>query len=222
MDGLPPEQPMTMMQLNYCVSAAARSYEGVSPLMLKTLIAVEGGQIGTIRKNKDKSLDLGPLQINTINLPAIQKELGYSARDILLDGCKNIKSGAWLLYRHLKDTDGSYWLAMGNYHSKTPTLRLTYLRKIAEAYSGLIVGMRNGQEEKAIGRTVNWGRSPLADSAQVPSLALLESIIDGSNPTGKALPPGSIPRTIAKKEPPRPKVVAINNQRRTLRFIDNE
>lgn len=222
MEGLPPEQPMTMMQLNHCVVAAARSYEGVSPLMLKTVISVEGGQVGTIRKNSDRSLDLGPMQINTINLKDIDSEMGYSARDIAFDGCKNIKAGAWLLYRHLKDTDGSYWLAMGNYHSKTPSLRLTYLRKIADAYRGLIVGMRTGQEEKAIGRTVNWGRNPQMDSVEVPSLALLESIIDGTNPSGKAFTAAAIPRTIAKKEPARPRVVAINNQRRTLRFIDNE
>jgi len=222
MEGLPPEQPMTMMQLNYCVTAAARSYEGVSPLMLKTVVAVEGGQIGTVRKNKDGSFDLGPMQINTINLPDIAKATGFTARDLLLDGCKNIKAGAWLLSRHLKDTDGSYWLAMGNYHSKTPSLRLTYLRKIADAYRGLIVGIRSGQEEQAIGRTVNWGRNPRSDSSEVPSLALLESIIDGTNPKGTPYQAGAIPRTIAKKEPPRPRVVAINNQRRTLRFIDNE
>lgn len=222
MQALPPEQPMTMIQLNACVMDASRMYEGVSPLMLKTVVAVEGGQIGTIRKNTDNSLDLGPMQINTIHLPDIASTLGYSARDILLDPCKNIKVGAWLLSRHLKDSDGRYWLAMGNYHSKTPSLRLTYLKKIAQAYSKLIVGIRNGQEEQAIGRSVNWGKSPAFDSSQVPSLALLESMIDGTNPTGKELSSGVIPRTIAKKELIRPRVVAINNQRRTLRFIDNE
>ena len=220
MDGLPPEQPMTLMQLNFCVSAAARTYEGVSPLMLKTVLAVEGGQVGTVRKNTDGSFDLGPMQINTINLKDIASATGFSARDLLLDGCKNIKAGAWLLYRHLKDTDGSYWLAMGNYHSKTPSHRLAYLRKIADAYRGLIIGIRSGQEEKAIGRTVNWGRASQLDSTEVPSLALLESIIDGSNPAGKAYVAGTIPRTIAKKEPSRPRVVAINNQRKTLRFLD--
>ena len=222
MQALPPEQPMSMIQLNACVTEASRQYEGVSPLMLKTVLAVEGGQVGTIRRNTDNSLDLGPVQINTVHLPDIASTLGYSARDLLLDPCKNIKVGAWLLYKHLKDTDGRYWLAMGNYHSKTPSLRLTYLRKIAQAYSKLIVGIRNGQEEQAIGRSVNWGRSPGFGSSEVPSLALLESMIDGTNPTGKALPSGVIPRTIAKKEPPRPRVVAINNQRKTLRFIDNE
>jgi hypothetical protein len=224
MQALPPEQPMTMIQLNACVMEASRMYEGVSPLMIKTVVAVEGGQIGTVRRNTDNSLDLGPMQINTVHLPDIASTLGYSARDLVLDGCKNIKSGAWLLYKHLKDTDGRYWLAMGNYHSKTPSLRLIYLKKMAQAYSKLIVAIRNGQEGTAIGRTVNWGRSPGFDSSEVPSLALLESMIDGTNPTGKELltGTGAIPRTIARKEPPRPRVVAINNQRKTLRFIDNE
>jgi hypothetical protein len=222
MDGLPAEQPMTMMQLNYCVSSAAKAYEGVSPLMIKTVIAVEGGQIGTVRRNTDASFDLGVMQINTVHLRPIAAELGFSVKDLLLDGCKNIRAGTWLLSRHLKDADGSYWLAMGNYHSKTPSVRLTYLRKIADAYRDLIVSIRRGQEERAIGRTVNWGRSAHEDAIGVPSLALLESIIDGKKSSARASSPSASSGSIAQEEPERPRVVAINNQRKTLRFIDND
>lgn len=220
MADLPPEQPLSMPQLNYCVSSAAKAYPGVSPLMLKTVLAVEGGQVGTIRKNTDGSLDLGPGQINTVHLKDIAKEFGYTARDILQDPCKNIRISAWLLHKHLKKADGSHWLAMGNYHSKTPEKRSIYLRKIAEAYTNLVTGIRSGREAEAIGRTVNWGKSQ--DSAQVPSLALLESIIDGKKPESSGWMQAPKPAFIAKKSPPPPKVVEINNRRKTLRFVDNE
>lgn len=213
MGDFPVEQPLTMMQVDYCVTAAARQYEGVSPWMLKTLIAVEGGQIGTIRRNTDRSFDLGVMQINTVHLPDIKTSLGFSARQLVFDGCKNILSGAWLLSRHLKDTGGRYWLAMGNYHSKTPSRRAIYLRKVAEAYTRLLVASRDGREAQAIGRTTNWGKNP---SMVVPSLSKLEEIID-NNPGVVSAPVG---RSIARKEPQKPKVVAIDNRRKTLRFID--
>lgn len=207
------EQPLTMMQVDYCVTAAARQNEGVSPWMLKTLLAVEGGQIGTIRRNTDRSFDLGPMQINTIHLKDIASSLGTSARQLVFDPCKNIAAGAWLLSKHMKDAGGRYWLAMGNYHSKTPSRRAIYLRKVIEAYTRLMVASREGREAQAIGRTTNWGRDP---RMVVPSLSRLEEIID-NNPGVVTAPMG---RSIARKEPQKPKVVAIDNRRKTLRFID--
>lgn len=213
MGDFPVEQPLTMMQVDYCVTAAARQYEGVSPWMLKTILAVEGGQIGTIRRNTDRSFDLGPAQINTIHLKDIATELRFSARQLVFDPCKNIAAAAWLISKHMKDTGGRYWLALGNYHSKTPSVRAIYLRKVAEAYSRLLVASRSGREAQAIGRTTNWGRDP---SMVVPSLSKLEEIID-NNPGAITAPVG---RSIARKEPQKPRVVAIDNRRKTLRFID--
>lgn len=213
MGDFPVEKPLTMMQVDYCVTAAARQNEGVSPWMLKTILAVEGGQIGTIRRNTDGSFDLGPAQINTIHLKEIARELGFSARQLVFDGCKNIAAAGWLIGKHMKVTGGRYWLALGNYHSKTPSVRAIYLRKVAEAYSRLLVASRNGREAQAIGRTTNWGRDP---SMVVPSLSKLEEIID-NNPGVVTAPVG---RSIARKEPQKPRVVAIDNRRKTLRFID--
>jgi hypothetical protein len=221
MADLPPEQPVSMTQLNYCVNSAVKTHEGVTPLMLKTIIAVEGGQIGTIRKNTDRSLDLGPMQINTIHLKDIARDLGYSARDVLADPCKNINVGAWLLARHLKNGKGNYWLAMGNYHSKTASVRAVYLRKAANAYQRLIAGIRGGKEAEAIGRTVNWGRAARQEAFGVPSLAQLEAIVEGG--TAPNTPWIKVPSSAAQaKEFSQPQVVEISNRRKSLRFIDNE
>lgn len=213
MGDFPVEQPLNLMQLNYCVTAATRQNEGVSPWMVKTIVAVEGGQIGTIRRNTDGSFDLGVMQINTIHLKDIASGLGFTARQLVFDACKNIAAGTWLIGKHMKDTGGRYWLALGNYHSKTPSVRAIYLRKVAEAYTRLLVASRNGREAQAIGRTTNWGRDP---SMVVPSLSKLEEIID-NNPGVVTAPVG---RSIARKEPQKPRVVAIDNRRKTLRFID--
>jgi len=210
---LPPEQPLTLMQVDYCVTQAARQYPGTSPWMVKTLLAVEGGQIGTIRKNTDNSYDLGPMQINTIHLSDIYRNLGITVRELVFDACKNISAGTWLLSKHMKDADGRYWLAMGNYHSKTPSRRAAYLKKVAEAYSRLVVGSRTGRESEALGRSTNWGREP---SMVVPSLARLEELVN-NNPGAIQAP---VRRPIARQEPPKPKVVTIDNRRKTLRFID--
>jgi hypothetical protein len=201
------------MQVDYCVSQAAKQYPGASPWMLKTLLAVEGGQIGTIRKNTDGSYDLGPMQINTIHVPTIYRQLGITARELVFNACKNIFAGAWLLSGHMKDSDGQYWLAMGNYHSKTPSRRAIYLRKVGEAYTRLVVLSKTGRESEAIGRSTNWGREP---SMVVPSLTRLEEIIN-TNPGALQAPVG---RSIARQEPPKPKVITIDNRRKTLRFID--
>ncbi len=224
MSDMPPEQPLTMLQLNYCVASATMAYKDVSPLMIKTLLAVEGGQIGTVRKNTDKSLDMGPMQINTVHLNDVAKAHGFTAKDLIFDACKNIKVGAWLLSNHLKNAKGSYWLAMGNYHSKTADKRSTYLLKVAKAYSDLLVGIRNGKEAQAIGRTVNWGKNPEKSEA-VPSLSLLEDILDGKVPLDHS--PDHSLKVKQKRESKKeiiqsPKVVAIDNQRKSLRFLEDE
>lgn len=209
-----------MMQLNYCISAATSAYDNVSPLMLKTLMAVEGGQVGTVRENTDKSLDLGPMQINTVHLGDVRRVHGFSARDLAFDACKNIKVGAWLLSNHLKKAKGSYWLAMGNYHSKTADKRAIYLRKIAKAYANLLTGIQSGKEAQAIGRTVNWGKGSGLD-ASVPSLDLLEAMLEGRVPLDSAAHP--LQRTAPpKKIIPQRKVIEINTQRKSLRFVEDE
>lgn len=209
---LPAEQPMTLHQVNNCVSQAVRQYPQIHPLLVKTLLATEGGQIGTIRRNTDKSYDLGPMQINTIHLPDINKRHGYSGRDLVIDGCKNIMAGTGILADRLRETKGNIWLAMGNYHSKTPSKRGVYLKKIAESYVRLLEGRRNGEEAKAIGRTTNWGRG--ASATGFPSLSALETAI-GLPLAKKVLPPNP-----TRKSPPQNRVIAIDNANSNLRFTE--
>lgn len=209
------ETPMTLAEVNNCVDQAVGRYDNVHPLMIKTLLSVEGGQLGTVRRNTDKSYDVGPMQINTIHADSIKKTFGYSMRDIAIDGCKNIMVGAWLLSGHLKESSNKLWLSMGNYHSKTPSLRRNYLKKIANAYLSLVDGIRSGTEAQAIGRTVNWGKR--TTKSVVPSLAELEQLL-GEPISGAES--GSPKRRADIPKKPEPKILKIDNQEKKLRFID--
>lgn len=200
------ETPLTLAQVDYCVNQASLAYPNVSPLMLKTLLAVEGGQVGTVSKNSNKTYDLGPMQINTIHLREIAKVHGFGVKDVVFNACRNIKVGAWLLSRHVTETGGKHWLAMGRYHSKTPKYRNRYVRKAADAYLRIISARADGTEAKALGRVTNWGKGPQKTQA---SRSLLPDLLKETRP---ARPTGRLA--------PDPQVHEINNKRKTLRFID--
>lgn len=188
------ETPMTLYQVNVCTQYANQRYPTASTLAIKVLLATEGGQIGTIRKNTDDSYDLGPMQINTIHLVDIRHEFGFTARDLVYNPCKNILVGTWLLSKHILAYPGAIWKAIGSYHSKTPRVREIYLSKARKSYVRLIQGIKDGRESKALGRTTNWGR----EVVYAPS-PLLSSARDFSRP---------------------PRVETIDSRKKPLKFID--
>jgi hypothetical protein len=220
------EVPVPMKLINQCVNESSQSYS-LKPEMLKTIIAVEGGQVGTISHNANGSYDLGIMQVNTLHLPGIKASLGYDWKDLVFDACKNIQAGSWILSQRLSEVPGKPWLAVGNYHSKTPELRTKYLKKIAQAYTTLTGVIGTSNEASAMPRTTGWGGSkvnaPLAPGVVtftdkgVPSLATLEQSIQSSSPAKFYAP---MTRTAPRVSSPKAEVVAINNKRRILRFIE--
>ncbi|MDT8924963.1 lytic transglycosylase domain-containing protein [Pseudomonas taiwanensis] len=222
------EEPVSMAVLNQCVNQSSQSYQ-LKPVMLKTIIAVEGGRVGTISPNSNGSYDLGVMQVNTLHLPSIKAELGYSWKDLVFDPCKNIQAGSWILSKRLSEVPGKPWLAVGNYHSKTPKFRTRYLKKIAAAYSNLASVIGTPKEASAMPRTTGWGSpaastpAPVAPGVMVftdkgvPSLAALEQSIQGANQPQFSTP---MARTTPRAVTPKVEVVAINNKRRMLRFIE--
>ncbi|MBD8089278.1 lytic transglycosylase domain-containing protein [Pseudomonas fluorescens] len=221
------ETPIPLNVLNQCISQSSQAF-GIQPIMLKTIIAVEGGQAGTASRNTDGSYDMGVMQVNTIHLNDIQRELGYTWKDLIFNPCKNIQAGAWILSKRLKEEPSRPWLAVGNYHSKTPGKRVVYLKKIANAYAGLYPVIGTSGESKALGRTTNFGRAGVAMAAQdspvtvftdkgVPSLAALEQSISGGSPAGFSTPMAAQTPMVIKK---RTEIAAITNKRKILRFIE--
>jgi soluble lytic murein transglycosylase-like protein len=110
-----------------CFDAAAK-YQRVSPTVLRAIAQVESqNNPHAINRNRNGTVDLGVMQINSIHLRELNK-YGIHRRD-LMNSCKNIYTGAWLL-RQKVDRYGNTWKAIGSYHSETPALRRQYARLV--------------------------------------------------------------------------------------------
>ena len=129
---LPPPVDPAPAVIEQCVAQASRYYN-VHPLIVYSIIDVEGGKVGTISENTDGSYDLGIMQINTIHLPDIQRQFGLSWEHVAYHPCINIGIGTWILHQRIKEA-GDLWKGVGNYHSKTPSKHRIYMAKFQKAY----------------------------------------------------------------------------------------
>lgn len=123
--------------MSKCVGIASKTFN-IPPIVIRALQAQEGGKIGTISRNDNGSFDLGPMQINTINLPSIKKAFPFLTwRHIVYDPCINIMVGTWFLRQKIDGRNGNVWEGVGDYHSKTPSKRIIYLRSYLNHYTRL-------------------------------------------------------------------------------------
>lgn len=116
-----------------CIAEASARY-GVHRDLIEAVLGTEGGRRGVVRRNKDGSFDMGPMQINSVHLPYLAK-YGISAEMLTHDECLNIHVGAYYLKRHLVSTPDSgtpvgYWKAVGRYHSGTPERNRRYQERV--------------------------------------------------------------------------------------------
>lgn len=107
------EQITDSKELVTCVKKAANHYK-LPELLLFSILKKENGKLGKATKNKNGSEDLGPFQINTINLPQLTK-FGYSYQLIKHDACANAYSGAWIFANNLKRFR-DFYLATATYN----------------------------------------------------------------------------------------------------------
>jgi hypothetical protein len=109
----------------------------LSPRVLPAIWAVEGGQTGSMRLNKDKSEDLGVMQINTLWIASLAGRAGLPQavvrNRLVYDSCFNIAAAGMIMRIYLNETKGDLLLAVGNYHSHTPILNQTYQVKVMDA-----------------------------------------------------------------------------------------
>jgi hypothetical protein len=110
-----------------CLAQSSRDFK-VPLSMLLVIMDLEQGRVGMESRNKNGSVDYGPMQINSLWLPKL-RVLGINERLLRDDGCVNVAVGAWLLRSHLKDAKDP-WDAVAAYHSKTPRHARRY-RKVA-------------------------------------------------------------------------------------------
>ncbi|MGL5126918.1 MAG: lytic transglycosylase domain-containing protein [Aeromonas popoffii] len=129
--------PVPEQKLTECVSTASVTY-GVPELVIRAILKQEAGLVGTMSRNSNGSYDLGPMQINTINLGLISKKYPFlDWRHITYNPCINIMVGTWFLQQKIQNRGGVIWEGVGDYHSVTPSKRSVYLRSFLAHYNQL-------------------------------------------------------------------------------------
>jgi soluble lytic murein transglycosylase-like protein len=132
-----------------CIVAASNHYQ-VQPALLLSVLKVESGQVGKVSRNDNGTVDIGPMQVNSIHLPELEK-FGILFEQLKNDGCLNVHVGAYYIKKaELAQTGGAvqtsakeFWKGVGNYHSKTPQYNTRYAAKVAAAVNALPPEWRN-------------------------------------------------------------------------------
>jgi hypothetical protein len=110
--------------LDQAIEEAAAAYQ-VDGRVLKAIAFLEssGGKFVGPKVNKNGTVDLGPMQINSIHFATTCKM--YDVRTLR----GNTYCAARLLRQHkkFKDTDPDY---IGRYHSRTPSKKRGYAKKV--------------------------------------------------------------------------------------------
>lgn len=106
----------------------AAEWQGVHAGVLRAIAIQENRRCdATISKNKNGSVDIGCMQINSIHLPELAN---YSiTKESLLNQCTNIFVGA-RHYKKMVMKYGNTWAAVGAYHSETPKYRDPYAKSV--------------------------------------------------------------------------------------------
>lgn len=119
--------------ISSCINAAATAHR-LPPSVIVILLNVEGGKLGHVSQNTNDTVDIGPMQINQIWIPAVSRHWRASAtatRAALLNNfCANVEAGAWILRTAIDEAKGDFWEGVGFYHSHADIHKTTYLRLV--------------------------------------------------------------------------------------------
>lgn len=128
-----PEMLAAEKAINQCIHRAASG----RPWLAQTLRALrrqERGWIGAEVRNRDGSVDLGPMQVNSWWVPRISQLIGRGEPQVRLwlrdDACFNVDAARWIFLSALHDAK-DFWRAVGIYHSPTRWRQMRYAKGIA-------------------------------------------------------------------------------------------
>lgn len=141
------------VRMRECLTAAAAAHR-LPPAVLVILLKVEGGTLGRVTRNTNDTVDIGPMQVNTIWVPKIAehwrttREAAFTAlRDNL---CANLEGGAWILRQAMDEARGDFWGGVAIYHSHNPVHQRRYLRGVLDASQRLQAMARRGSGQEAV------------------------------------------------------------------------
>lgn len=146
------------------IAECIRQVSGGRPWLEKTLWGLrdqEGGWIGAQVRNTNGSHDLGPLQINTWWVPKVAAMVGRSEKDVrhwlTSDPCFNAGAARWIFLSALRST-GSYWQAIGIYHSPTAWRQQRYALSVGRHLQrrfGNDIFVRQSPDARALSQTAD-------------------------------------------------------------------
>lgn len=120
--------PLALAQKMDCIAEAAQCFQ-INPLVIKAIIWQESrNQPQALNRNKNRTVDVGLMQINTVHFKAL-KALGIDEALLRENSCANVFSGAWVLRQSI-ERYGYTWDGIGSYHSRTPVHHDRYVKKI--------------------------------------------------------------------------------------------
>ena len=103
----------------------------MNPHLLVAIADVESGlRADAVGRNRDGSVDLGLMQINSRWLPELRRH-GLQAAD-LMQPCVSVHVGAWVLAQAMR-RHGNTWTAVGAYHAGPGPHRERYVRRVQRA-----------------------------------------------------------------------------------------
>ena len=109
-----------------CVIHAARS-EGVPLYVLLGIHSKERGTNGQTAQNKNRSLDMGQFQINSMHFKRGGMFENYNSHYVRTDGCLNARLAAKILRNRLTTKPSTdFWVRAAAYHSWTPSFNAIY------------------------------------------------------------------------------------------------
>ncbi len=109
----------------FCYQEAGEEFN-ISPIILWSIAKGESNfNPRAVGHNTNGSYDYGLMQINS----SWAATLGEQRWQALSDPCFNVRTGAWILSRCIKDY-GYSWQAVGCYNSRTPSKRDRYAARI--------------------------------------------------------------------------------------------
>ncbi|OGU24409.1 MAG: hypothetical protein A2580_08715 [Hydrogenophilales bacterium RIFOXYD1_FULL_62_11] len=122
-----------------CVTQAARTF-GIPELPIWVILDVEGGTVGKVSWNSNKTYDIGPMQVNSIWLKHIAP-YGISESQLRDNLCMNIYVGTWIFTKELQ-RHKTLPKALAYYHSPTPKHQHRYLGLIQKAIESRVTRLK--------------------------------------------------------------------------------
>ena len=120
-----------------CLADAAEKF-GHDWKNLVLILAVEGGRVGECSTNKNKTIDCGPAQINSVHFSELSRVTQMPRAELQAavtnNGCFNIYVGAYLLRKRINEAHGDVWKGIAHYHSYTPYHMEKYQEMVMKKY----------------------------------------------------------------------------------------